>query len=59
MSINNIGGIAKLAKKAVAPASLKGSFFWNSKKAFRKCLQNKNSFDSFNVDVIPISEFQK
>ena len=35
MIIMMIGVIAKVAKNAVAPANLKGSFFFNSEKDFR------------------------
>lgn len=41
IKINKIGGSAKFVKKAVAPASLKGSFFLKSKKAFLKWIVNK------------------
>ncbi|MCY1549975.1 hypothetical protein D9M68_861870 [compost metagenome] len=40
IKINKIGGSAKLAKKAVAPAKRKGSFFWNNLKAMPRCLKN-------------------
>lgn len=42
-----MGGRAKLAKKAVAPARRNGSFFLNSLKAILMCL--KNNFDLFIV----------
>jgi len=36
MRISRIGGNAKLVKKAVAPASRKGSFLWNNLNAALK-----------------------
>jgi hypothetical protein len=40
IKINRMGGNAKLAKNAVAPAKRKGSFFLKSLNATFKCLKN-------------------